>query len=278
MAAESRVQLAIAPAAATYEAGQPIRVRVAVLALQDSSIRQARADLVQKIWTDVDEGDPRPQRTVTGAGTALALPGSLLAGARADFEAVLPNWAKAPTGGPSLVRRIEYSVRAELVLADGSKVRREAPVRLVSGSSLYQAVEGTVRAHKSRRCEIELVPPLRARPGEALRGAFRVVPRRPMRARSVRLSLWPRQSFPGSTPRRGRTVYSFIQHQTLARDVVLTVPSEFPFELELSGDMCPTLITPYLWVRWYLRASVAYGVVVSPDRLECELNVYNRPP
>jgi hypothetical protein len=96
-----------------------------------------------------------------------------------------------------------------------------------------------------------------------------------MRARSVGLSLWPRQSLPRG-PQPGRPLLSFAQQQNLARDTVLTVPSEFPFEVRLPGDMCPTLITDHLWVRWYLRAAVGYGVVGN-DRRERELNVYNHP-
>jgi hypothetical protein len=260
--------------------GQPITVRVVAVGLRDSSIRQATAWLVQRIWLRKPQpqvgtwgaapGSTAPNRTITGSGSRLGLAGALAAGARAESQVALPNWANAPTGGAAPGRRIEYSVRAELVLADGSKVRSEAPVRLVSGPSLYQQVEGTTRVHRSRRCELELaLPALRARPGETLRGTLRVRPHQPVRARSVSLFLVQRQS----VPQRLR----FIRSQGLARDIELTRPGEFPFGVQIPADSCPTLITPYLWVRWYVHAAVRYGRLRA-DRYDCEINVYTRLP
>jgi hypothetical protein len=270
------VRLTIAPAAQACEAGQPIRVRVVATGLQDATIRQARADLVMRIWLhkprSLGEGPSsrEPQRTVTGPGRQLSLPDRLPAGARAECEAVLPaNWATAPSGGQPPGRRIEYSVRAELRLADGRIARSEAPVRLVSGPSLYQAVEGTQHRIRFRRCDLELIAPvMRARPGETVRGTLRVVPNRTVRARAVALVVARRQSVP-------RRRYS-IAGQGLARDVVLSGPQEFPFEVQLPRDV-PTMITPHLSVRWYLRAVVRYGQFAR-DSCEWELNVYSGPP
>ena len=279
MSGKPAVQLGIAPAAGTYEVGQPIRVRVAAVALQDISIREARADLVQKFWLNVPEfgTGEQPQRIVTGTGSWLRLPGAVPVGARAECEAVLPNWAQAPTGGPAPLRRIGYSVRAELVLDGGVRVRREAPVRLVSGPSLYKAVEGTTRRHRSRQCDLELIiPAWRARPGESIHGMLRVVPKRPFRVRLVVLYLRPRQSLPKGPRQRAPALSTFIQRHRLARNTALSAPSEFPFEVRLPGDACPTLITTDLWVRWYLQAFVQYGVLRA-DWLEREVNLYNRP-
>jgi hypothetical protein len=270
------VRLTIAPAAQAYEVGQPIRVRVAAAGLQDATIRQARADLVMRIWLhkprSLGEGPSsrEPQRTVTGPGRQLSLPDRLPAGARAECEAVLPaSWATAPSGGQPPGRRIEYSVRAELRLAGGRIARSEAPVRLVSGPSLYQAVEGTQHRIRLRRCDLELIAPaMRARPGETVRGTLRVVPHRAVRARAVALVVARRQSVP-------RRQYS-IAGQGLARDVVLGGPQEFPFEVQLPRDV-PTMITPHLSVRWYLRAVVRYGQFAR-DSCEWELNVYSGPP
>lgn len=271
------VQLAVSVAAA-YEVGQAISVRVVAVGLRDSSIRQATAWLVQKIWLRKPQpqagmwgaapGSTAPHRTVMGGGSRLGLAGTLPAGARAESEVALPNWANAPTGGAAPGRRIEYSVRAELVLADGGKVRTEVPVRLVSGPSLYQQVEGTTRVHRSRRCEIELdLPALRARPGETLRGTLRVLPRQPVHARSVSLFLLQRQSVPKRL--------HFFGSQGLARDVEITGPSEYHFAVQIPANSCPTLITPYLWVRWYVHAGVRYGRLRA-DRYDCEINVYTQ--
>jgi len=274
--AKPPVRLTIAPAAQAYEVGQPIRVRVVATGLQDATIRQARADLVMRIWLrkprSLGEGPSsrEPQRTVTGPGRQLSLPDRLPAGARAECEAVLPaNWATAPSGGQPPGRRIEYSVRAELRFADGRIARSEAPVRLVSGPSLYQAVEGTQHRIRFRGCDLELIAPvMRARPGETVRGTLRVVAHRTVRARAVALVVARRQSVP-------RRQYS-IAGQGLARDVVLGGPQEFPFEVQLPHDV-PTMITPHLSVRWYLRAVVRYGQFAR-DSCEWELNVYSGPP
>jgi hypothetical protein len=270
------VRLTIAPAAPACEVGQPIRVRLVAVGLKDTTIRQARADLVMRIWRHQPrsrgEGPASrdPQRTVTGPGSQLSLPGGLPAGARAECEAVLPtNWATAPSGGQPPGRRIEYSVRAELRFGDGTMARSEAPVRLVSGPSLYQAVEGTQHRVRLRRCDLELIAPvMRGRPGETVRGTLRVVPRQPVRARAVALVLARRQS----VPRRR----SWMSGQALARDVILGGPQEFPFEVQLRCDV-PTMITPHLSVRWYLRAVVRYGQFAR-DRCEWEVNVYTGPP
>jgi hypothetical protein len=274
------VRLAVAPAAQAYEVGQPIAVRVVAVGVEDVAIRQARADLVMRVWLRVPQPlagqwgaappDKSPQRTITGTGSYLSLPGSLAAGARADCEAVLPNWATAPSGGLPPGPRIEYSVRAELGLADGRTVRGEAPVRLLSGPSLYQTLEGKAHWRRlPRRGDLELVMPvMRARPGETLRGTLRVVPHQPMRARSVSMLLGRRQS----VPRRWRRMW----RQNLAKDADLAGPREFPFEVQLPRDV-PTMITPYLSVRWYLQAVVRYGLVAA-DRCEWQLNVYTGPP
>jgi hypothetical protein len=273
------IQLGIFPAAVTYEVSQPIKARVVVVGLQDSSIRQARADLVQKVWLakpgqvgawDLPPAKNPPQRTVTAKGSWLRLPDTLSAGARVELEATLPNWAQAPTGGAFPGRRIEYRVRAEIVFADGRKTRQDAPVRLVSPPSLYQEVEGTTRRRQSRRCELELaVPAWRARPGETVRGSLRVVPRGAVRARSLFVGLAMRQSVP--------YYFRYVRGRNLARTTVLTGPAEFPFEITLPGTSCPTLITPHLWVRWYLTAGLRYSLLRT-DRLERELNVYSQAP
>jgi hypothetical protein len=270
------VRLDIAPAAQAYEVGQPIRVHVVAVGLKDATIRQARADLVMRIWRhkprSLGEGPASrdPQRTVTGPGSQLSLPGHLPAGARAECEAVLPaKWVTAPSGGQPPGRRIEYSVRAELRFADGSTARSEAPVRLVSGPSLYQGVEGTQHRPRFGRCDPQLIAPvMHARSGDTVRGTLRVVPHRPVRARAVALLVARRQSVP-------RRRY-WTSGQGLARDVVLGGPQEFPFEMQLRCD-APTMITPHLSVRWYLRAVVRYGQFAR-DSCEWELNVYTGPP
>jgi hypothetical protein len=279
-------RLEIAPVAPAYEVGQPVRVRLVATGLKDATIRQARAELVMRIWLrkprSLGEGPSsrEPQRTVTGPGLRLGLPDRLPAGARAECEAVLPtDWVTAPSGGQPPGRRIEFAVHAELSFTDGTTARSEAPVRLVSGPSLYRAVEGTQHRLRFRRCDLELIAPvMRARPGETVRGTLRVVPRsagpssagphRPVRARAVALLVARRQSVP-------RRRY-WTSGQGLARDVVLDGAQEFPFEVQLGCDV-PTMITPHLSVRWYLRAVVRYGQFAR-DSGEWELNVYTGPP
>jgi hypothetical protein len=278
-AGKAAVQLAIS-AAAAYEVGQPITVRVAAVGLRDSSIRQSTVWLVQKIWLRPPQahvgmwgaipGSRAPHHTVTGAASRLGLAGDLAAGGRAESEIVLPNWANAPTGGAAPGRRIEYSLCAEVVLASGSKVRSEAGVRLVSGPSFYQQVEGTTRVHRSRRCELELVlPALRARPGETLAGTLRVLPRQPVQVRAISVFLIQRQSV-------AKRLH-FFGSQDLAGDAEITEPSEYHFALQIPANSCPTLITPYLWVRWYVNAAVRYGRLRA-DRRGSEINIYTRRP
>jgi hypothetical protein len=255
-------------------------VRVVAVGLQDSSIRRGTAWLVQRIWLRSPQhhvgmwgavpGSTAPHHTVTGGASELGLAGTLAAGARAESEIALPNWASAPTGGAAPGRRIEYSVCAEIVLTNGSKVRSEARVLLVSGPSLYQQVEGTTRVHRSRWCELELIlPALRARPGETLAGTLRVLPRQPVQARSVSLFLIQRQSVPSRL--------HFFGSPGLARDVEITELSEYHFAVQIPANSCPTLITPYLWVRWYVHAAVRYGRLRA-DKRDREINVYTRSP
>jgi hypothetical protein len=271
------VKLAITSAAQTWEVGQPVAVRVVATAAQDSGIRNARAELVMRVWLRKPEvvagqwgaapPSAAPQRIVTGTGSELRLAGNLRAGATAECEALLPNWAEAPSGGRPPGRRIEYAVRAEVTLASGRTVRSEAPVTLVSGPGLYRDIEGGHPARRARRCDIELIAPvLRARPGETLRGTVRVVPHRPMRG-SVKLFVVRAQTV---SPRELQ-MWSRVVGQLAGRGG----PQEFPFETRLPREP-PTMITPYLSVRWYLRAAVRYGLMAT-DSLDTEVNVYNAP-
>jgi hypothetical protein len=272
------IQLSIVPAADSYEVGRPVTVRVVATGLEQATIREARADLVMKVWLRKPQvvagqwGAARPstspQRTVAGASTPLRLAGDLPAGSRAECDVALPNWAQAPSGGRPPGRRIEYAVRAEVKLASGGTVRAETPVRLVSGPALYQKIEGTQRSRHFRRCDIELIAPaLHARPGQTLRGTVRVTPHRPMRARSVAAFLIRRQSVP-----RTRRI---MRAGSLARGIQLTGPQEFPFDIPVP-DEAPTMITPYLSVHWYVQAVVRYGLFAA-DRCDWEFNVYTGP-
>lgn len=271
------VELAVTSAAQAWEVGQPVAVRVVATAVQDSSIRDARAELIMRVWLRKPEvvagqwgaapPSTAPQRIVTGTGNDLRLVGNLRAGATAECEAVLPNWAQAPSGGQAPGRRIEYAVRAEVTLTSGRTVRTETPVVLVSGPGLYREIEGSHPARRARRCDIELIAPaLRARPGETLRGTVRVVPHRPMRA-SVKLFVVRTQTVP---PRELQ-----MWGRVLGRLAGQSEPQEFPFEARIPAGT-PTMITPYMYVRWYLRATVRYGVL-SADRLDSEINVYTKP-
>jgi hypothetical protein len=272
------VRVAIAPVTVTCEVGRPVAVRVVATGLEDSTIREASAGLVMRVWLRKPQvvvgpwgaapPSRAPQRVVAGVGSRLSLAGDLPAGATAECEATLPNWALAPTGGRSPGRRIEYAVRAQVRLASGRTVRSEAPVLLVSGPELYREVEGAHRSRRSRRCDIELIAPaLRARPGETLRGSVRVVPHRPVRARSVLLFVVRTQT----VPERQRAVWA----RRLGRDVELGGPQEFAFEAPVPIE-APTIITPYLSVHWHLRAVVRYRALAA-DRLDTEVNVYTGP-
>jgi hypothetical protein len=274
------IRLSISPTVRAYEVGQPITVRVVAVGLRNSSIRTATAELVQKIWLKVPSviagawgsvpGSAAPQHIVTGTGSRLGLAGALSASARAECEAVLPNWADAPSGGLAPGPRIEYWVRAELGLANGSTVRREARVRMVSGRSLYQEVEGTRRTYPSVRCDLQLVVPvLHARPGETLSGVLRVLPREPVRARRVFAYPLRRASASNFLPK-------LVRYEPLATDVELTEPREFPFAVRLPDQACPTLITPHLSVRWYVHGGLRYGLI-EEDTYDREVNVYTKP-
>jgi hypothetical protein len=281
MAAKLRpaVQLAVAPAARACRVGEPVAVRVTATGVGNDSIREARARLVMKVWLrkpQVVAGQwgaappsAAPQRTIGGTDTKLRLYGDLPAGSRAECDAALPNWAKAPSGGQPPGRRIEYFARAELSLASGRTVRAEAPVLLVSGPGLYQQVEGAHRMRRARRCDIDLVGPAwRARPGESVRGTVRVVPHRPMRVRSVVLEMIRTQT----VPKRVRVMWA----RTLARDIEMGSAQEFEFQAPVPVE-APTMITQYLSVHWHLRAVVRYGLLAA-DRLDTEINVYTGKP
>jgi hypothetical protein len=274
------VRLSISPTVRAYEVGQPITVRVVAVGARDSTIRTAVAKLVQKIWLRAPNviagvwgavpGSPAPQHIVTGTASRLDLAGGLAADARTEFDAVLPNWADAPSGGRAPGPRIEYWVRAELGLANGRTVRREARVHLVSGRSLYQELEGTVRPHPTFRCDLELVVPvLHARPGETLSGVLRVRPRESVRVQRVFAYPLRIASVPHFLP-------APVRYKPLATDLELTEPREFPFEVQVPDQACPTLITPHLSVHWYMHGGVRYGSVEG-DMYDREVNVYTKP-
>jgi hypothetical protein len=272
------VELAVVPAAHAWEVGRPIAVRVVATGRHDATIREARAELVMMLWLGgrVIMAGPwgavppssAPERIVTGTGRSLSLGGDLRAGTTAECQAELPNWAQAPTGGKrGEWPRIEYAIRAEARLAGGMTVQGAAPVVVVSGPDLYQEVEGVHRPSGFQQCDIELVaPPLRARPGETLRGTVRVSPRRPIRARSVRLLVIRTQTI--------RPHLHVVSRRTLARRVELARPQEFGFEAPLPAA-ARTVITPQVSVHWLLRAIVRYGLVAD-DRLDAEVNVYTQ--
>lgn len=271
------VQLAISPVAQAYQVGQAITMRVIATGRQDASIREASIRLVMKVWRHAPHvvvgqwgsvpGSPGPHRTVTGGPCPLRLTGDLKAGARAECQATVPNWAQAPTGGRSTGRRIEYAIRAEAKLATGRIVRSDTPVQLVSGAELYQDVEGTVRSRRTRRCDIEVVAPtLRARLGEPLRGTVRVTPRQPLHAQSVLVCLLKTQDV--------SPTQSVGWRRTLASDADLDSPREFGFQTP--GLLVPTMITPDLSVHWHLRVVVRYGRRAK-DRLDIEVNIYSGP-
>jgi hypothetical protein len=294
----SRIKVMISPAAEVYQVGQPIPVRVTAVCRRDSQIYMARAGLVAKIWYGqragtptpwgiVPDPNPRPSstRTLTNASSRLDLAGPLPAGTRVEREAVVRNWATAPSGGKAPGRRVEYWVRADVALGDGVTVRGEAPVWLVSGRYLNQGVEGTRLRHRVRNCELELqLPVLHGRPGDTLRGVLRVQPRRPVRIRRVLVFLLRVEASTG----RGAVRYAVYRRNnqstlrdwmdarsvTVAKRVRLSAPGEFPFAVRIPGEVCPTLITPYLSVHWYVRARVSYGLRRRPDMLDRELNIY----
>jgi hypothetical protein len=62
----------------------------------------------------------------------------------------------------------------------------------------------------------------------------------------------------------------------LAGGTSLTEPRDFPFAIQLPRDACPTILTRYLAVRWYLR-----GWVQDQSRqwqvFDTEINVHNAP-
>lgn len=274
------VDLTLVLPARAWEAGRPIPVRVVATGTQDTSISQVKAELIMRVWLREPTApmagawgaappSTAPQRIVTGDGGTLRLVGDAPAGASAEYHAELPNWAQAPTGGRPPGRRIEYAIRAEARLADGRITRTESPILLVSGPDLYREIEGAQSSRHLKRCDIELTAPaLRARPGETLTGTVRVVPHRPTRALSVRLFVVRAQTV--------RMRERPFRAPTLAPKTELSGPREFGFSAPVPDD-APTMITPYLSVRWHLRVVVLYGILAK-DRLDTEINVYTQPP
>lgn len=296
------VRLTIRPAQEAYEVGQPIKVRVTVEARRDSDIRSASAYLVAGLWY----GAPRvtvypggatyvsgpPPAVVRVSSVALEIPATIRAGDSAECEAMLPNLATTPSGGDKRAgRRIAYSVQARANLAGGRVARGAWPVRLLSPRTLHQEVEGSVMKipkYQSGKCDLELdLSALHARPGQTLRGVLHVRPRHSVRARRVTVSLVrvetaakqkPKRTVSYDDYRRRDVKFPFSitrRRKALMRTahITLTGPYEIPFEVQLPGDATPTMLTHYLSMRWYVQATIAYGLF-SQDACGRELNVY----
>ena len=292
-------RLTISPLAEAYEIGEPITVRVTAVARRDSEIRLAGAWLAAQIWyrqdpmifaNNVKVSRQPPPVTVTAAGVRLSLPGTLLAGDRAECEAVLPNWGCAPSGkGLAAGLRVEYWLCARAVLGNGREVRCRAPLRLVSARPVYQDVEGRVLASgEPWYCDFELVLPVQhARPGDTLRGVFRVRPRQPVRARDVRVHLAIIQGVTRARPPSQVSCTDYCRPDiespvaftgkgfsavTLARHVDLTGPCEFQFELQVPEGQ------PHAAHRLPFGALVRGGAVWyghKYDMYRREINVHN---
>ena len=298
----SGVQLTIRTAEAAYEVGQPIRVRATAVARRDSGIRSASAYLVASLgygaphvtstatYTSVSR--PRPA-VVSVSRIALGLPAAIRAGDTAECEALLPNLATVPSRGVRMGPHVLYSVCAQVDLAEGGVTRKAAQVSLLSPRSLYQENEGTaMRAprHPSGKCDLELdLPALYARPGETLRGVLHVRPRGNVQARRVQVSLVRVEWITKEKPTR-TVSYDDYRRQDLklpvsrtrhrksvmrTRHITLTGPSEIPFSAQLPGNAIPTMLNRYLSTRWYIEASVTYGLFSHGDACGRELNVYN---
>lgn len=295
------VDLTIRPAEEAYEVGQPINVRVTAVARRDSDIRSASAYLVAGLWygesrVTVDPSGATsvsgpPLATVSVSSVALDIPLTMRGGDSAECEAVLPNRASTPSGGRKAGRRIAYSVQARAALAGSGVARGAWPVRMLSPRSLYQEVEGTamkVATYQSRKCDLELdLPALNARPGETVRGVLHIRPRQSVRARRVTISLVRVETATKEKPKRTvsyddyrrrdvKFPFSITRHRkevTRTAHVALAGPHEIPFEVQLPGDAMPTMLTYYLSMRWYVQATVGYGLF-SQDACGSELNVY----
>jgi hypothetical protein len=307
------VRLAIAPAAEGYAAGEPITVRVTAVGRHEVNIQAARAGMLARVWyrrpeatrTHVFVAPPSPPPTppparVTGPATSLSLPATLPVRSTVEREAVVQNWACAPSGALD-VPRLEYRLWARCVLRDGEIVNADVPVRVESRRSLNQHVEGAPPAYRELKVEfwrhrpvryhgpydLRLrLPALHARPGESLRGVLQVSPRHPEAARRVLVSLQRVEALAGSAmpsvmsdaEYRGDvespvTKAIRVKAVPLADRTRLTAPRDFAFTIQLPAGACPTILTRYLAVRWYLRGWVQED---SSQWQVCdtEINVY----
>lgn len=301
------VRLSVAPVDKVYATGEPITVRVIVACRHDVGIRGAQAGMNARIWYRRPEATrthafvpPSPPPTpppafVTGPFTSLSLPATLPAGTTVEREAVVQNWAHAPSGALGVVPKIEYRLWARLFLVDGGTVTSGVPVQLESPRSLNQHVEGAPPSYRELKvefwrgrpvryrgsCDLLLrLPALHARPGETLRGVLQVSPHHPATVRRVLVSLQEVEALAGSAmptamsdaEYRGDVVSPVtttrrVKAVPLAGRTRLTEARDFPFTIQLPGrdrrlvndrraPLCPTILTRYLAVRWYLRGWV----------------------
>ena len=208
----------------------------------------------------------------------------------------MPNWARAPSGTLGDLK-VHYRLRAELALGDGATVRDEFGVRIESRRSLNQDVEGAPLAYRHHEVETWPVryrgdwdmalhlPVLHARPGEALRGVLRVSPHQAARPRRILVSLQmiealARPPMPstmseaeyGSDVESPVTRAKRVKAVTLATRTSLTQPCDYQFTIQLPGNACPTILTRYLAIRWYLRGWVHDGSKWQVT--DSEINVY----
>jgi hypothetical protein len=305
------IRLAITPVAKVSAVGEPIMVRVTAAGRRDVAIRTASAGMIARIWyRDSSTGRANvivvpsapkmpPPASVTGPTFDLDLPATLPAGGAVEREAVVPNWARAPSGARGVLK-VEYWLQAQTVLGDGARVHGWCPIRLESRRSLNQGVEGSPLAYRHHEVETWPVryqgnwdlalhlPVLYARPGQTLRGVLRVGPHQASRARRILVSLQmiearARPPMPSvmSDAEYGHDIESPVTRAkrlktvTLATRSMLTQSREFPFAIQVPGNACPTILTRYLAIRWYLRGWVHDGSKWQVN--DSEINVYTAP-
>ncbi|MDQ3670620.1 MAG: sporulation protein [Actinomycetota bacterium] len=182
-----------------------------------------------------------------------------------------------PTGKGEITE-VRWKVEAILGRRRALDPDGSAEVRVVSPSSAYASrasSEPELDTHGDCDLEVRLRQAPHARPGDTIAGTLVITPRSEVEADEVRVELVRRERVPrdhGNTEEK-------VDAKTIlgeAADLSPGIPREYPFELSVPTEGCPTLETEHSTVRWELRGVVSRRLR-SDYNVSRPLNVYTGP-
>lgn len=268
-------------------AGQPVNVRIGVLAREPVEVRSAEVIFRQSLRHQEYDANPLGggwtwtlEHTTLDSAQFLQ-PGWLEAGTEVERMFRFPTPGGGPPTGFTEHTAAYYNAIARLELVDALDVKVAPQVKLLSPRGLNPGSERTT-LEGTALTNLELtLERTWARPGETLAGEVAASAiGRPVRASRLSLGLrrWERAGrSPGTTGVRDDEFP--IDELVLAEPVDLGygVMERRAFSVKVPENACPTLcVGPRNAVRWLVRATLERGLA-GDETVAREVNVYTAP-